>query len=164
MCEAPCGFRLRCTLDRGRHTPDAPSRLRDKATAAALDSIHTAMCLCSWHSTARSGQGPAAHGWASGMTGQYRDRTVHMGTMPARCFDFVGFVFVFLFCFLESLPAPRGGSCWTGLVGLWFPLLKAHMARGSQQDGRRQPGRYESSGQRWQRRGEGRRDKAKHRR
>lgn len=47
------------------------------------------------------------------MTGQYRDRTVHMGTVPARCFDFVGFVFVFLFCFLESLPVPRGA-----LVGL----------------------------------------------
>lgn len=130
----------------------ASSRLSDKATAAG--SIpYTPQCACG---TARSGQRPAAHGWASGI-GQYRDRTVHMG----RCRQDVSNVSILFFPFLLR------ACCFAGLsldwMGSGFPSQGTHGTRF--EAGRTEAaGQCESSGQRWQRRGEGRRDKAKHRR
>lgn len=129
----------------------ASSRLSDKATAAGSIPYTLQCAACG---TARSGQRPAAHGWASGI-GQYRDRTLHTG----RCRQNVSSVSILFFlgaCFFLaglSLDWLGSGSPSQGTHGTRFEARWTEAA-----------GRCESSGQRWQRRGEGRRDKAKHRR
>lgn len=122
------------------------SRLSDKATAAG--SIpYTPQCACG---TARRRQRPAAHGWASGI-GQYRDRTLHMG----RRRQHVSNVSILFFPLLPQSPLVSSRDSLVGLVGHWFSHLRG--THGTRLAARRTEaaGRCESSGQRWQRRGEG---------
>lgn len=90
----------------------ASSRLSDKATAAGSIPYTLQCAACG---TARSGQRPAAHGWASGI-GQYRDRTLHTG----RCRQDVSSVSILFFPW--SLLIPRGAL--VGLAGLWVSLSR----------------------------------------
>lgn len=76
--------------------------------------------------------------------------------MPARCFDCVDFVLVCLFLLSQSMLLPRGCSSWDWTRWALVFSCKAH-THGTRLEARRTEaaGRCESSGQRWQRRGEG---------
>lgn len=121
---------LQVALHVGPRQTHASSRLSDKATAVGSISIHTEMCM--WHGT----QWTEASSTRLGI----RDRTIQgqnasYGTVPARCFECVDFVFLFLF---QSLLLPRG--LLAGLAGLWTPISRHTWHAVQSRDGRRQPG------------------------
>lgn len=132
----------------------ASSRLSDKATAVGWILYTPPQCA---RGTASRRERPAAHGLGVRERTVQGDRTVHMGA--GRCRQNVSIVSI-LFLFVPSFPEHASSSrvLLVGLdsLGSGFLLQGTH-THGTRLAARRTEaaGRCESSGQRWQRRGEG---------
>lgn len=136
---APCGFRLRCTLDRGGTHASVASVTRHSSRTRFH--THRKNVLVKRHAVDRGQHTVEASG-----IGQYRDRTVHMG----RCRQEVSNMSILSFFVPIARACLFSGrlsrwTCW--ILGL---PLKAHIARGLQQKWTEAARRGESSGQRWQ--------------